>query len=79
MTELRIGPTSRAWLATVGIWSLEDLQDLGALAAWRKVEAAFPGRVNVDLLYALQAMLEGCTAHDLAPEVREDLRRQVGA
>ena len=31
MTDLRVGPTSQAWLATVGIWTLEDLQAIGAV------------------------------------------------
>lgn len=77
MTELRVGTTSWAWLATVGIWTLEDLQQVGALEAWRRVRAAFPGRVNLDLLYVLQATLLGCHWQDLSAEIREDLRRQA--
>lgn len=77
MTELRIGPISRAWLATVGIWTLEDLEGLGALEAWRRVRDTFPGRVSLNLLYALQGILMGCRWNDLPAEVREDLRRQA--
>jgi DNA transformation protein len=61
----------------VGIHTLEDLEALGAVEAWRKAKTAFPDRVSLNLLYALQGLLLGCAWNDLPPGERERLHRVV--
>lgn len=77
MTGLRLGPKSRQWLASTGIHSLEDLEALGALEAWRRAKVAHPREVSLNLLYALQGLLLGCAWNELPPAVREDLKKSA--
>lgn len=77
MTDLRLGPRSRAWLAATGVQTLEELAELGAPEAWRRAKAAFPKDVSLNLLYALQGLLMGCAWNELPPAVKEDLKKSV--
>lgn len=54
-----LGTVSRALLASVGIVSAADLRALGAVAAFRRVKAARPKRVSLNLLWALEGALSG--------------------
>lgn len=73
-----LGPKSRQWLAEVGIETLEDVEALGAIEAYLRVKAAFPDRVTLNMLYGLQAALMGLRWNQLPPEVKADLKKQVG-
>lgn len=79
MTWLRLGPRSHGWLRAVGIHTQEDLEAIGAVEAWRRLNATFPDQVNLDLLYALHGVLHGCCWSTLTHEVKETLRKEVGA
>jgi DNA transformation protein len=73
-----IGPKSAQWLEAVGIKTLEDLEDLGAVEAYRRVKAAFPGRVSLNLLWALQGALLDLPWNELPPEMKIKLQKEVG-
>lgn len=73
-----IGPKSAQWLEAVGIKTLEDLEDLGAAEAYKRVKAAFPGRVSLNLLWGLQGALLDLPWNELPPEMKEKLKREVG-
>jgi DNA transformation protein len=77
VTELRLGPKSRQWLASADIHSLVDLEALGALEAWRRAKAAHPREVSLNLLYALQGLMLGCAWNEIPPTVREDLKKSA--
>jgi hypothetical protein len=72
-----IGPRSAAWLRAVGVKTLDDLFDLGPVAAYRLVKEAFPERVSLNLLYALQGALLDLPWNELPPEMKAQLRRQA--
>ncbi len=72
-----IGPTSMQWLAAVGIHSEADLATIGAVEAYTRVRAAFPNRVSLNLLWALEGALLGLPWQEIPPEVKDELRRQV--
>ena len=74
---LNLGKVSRGWLDAVGIRSRAELERVGAVEAFRRVEAA-GFRPSVNLLYALHAALLDLHWTILPPKVREDLRRQAG-
>ena len=77
MTRLRnIGPTSARWLAEVGIETEADLEEVGAVEAYRRVRARQP-RASLNLLYALEGALLGLPWNGLPPEVTERLRREA--
>lgn len=73
-----LGPKSTAWLREAGIPSMVELQALGALEAYRRVQAIRRG-VSVLLLYALQGALLDCPWNDLPPGMKERLQREARA
>ena len=70
---LNIGPKSTQWLEAVGIRTEEDLEELGAVEAYRRVKAAFPGRVSLNLLWGLQGALLDLPWNELPPEMKDRL------
>ena len=66
-------------LDKVGISTVAELHAIGAVDAWRRIKFACPKRVSLVGLYAIEAALRGCPWTSLADEVKEDLRRSVGA
>ncbi|KAB7765842.1 TfoX/Sxy family protein [Xanthomonas maliensis] len=63
-----IGPKSAAWLRQVGVRSGEDLQALGAVAAFVKVRRA-GFKPSLNMLYALEGALQDCHWQEI-PEAR---------
>ncbi len=72
-----IGPTSAGWLRDVGIQTYDDLERLGSVRAFLLVDASRED-VSLNLLYALEGALRDVRWDRLPPDVRADLRRQVG-
>lgn len=74
-----IGPKSSEWLASVGIHTLDDVAQLGVVQAYKRVKAAYPHKVTLNMLWGLQAALLDlpCAARELPPDIREELRKQV--
>jgi len=78
LTSLKnIGPQSALWLAHVGIQHQADLEQIGAVEAYLRVKHAFPDRVSLNLLYALQALLLNVRWNELPAELKAELRAQV--
>ena len=63
-----IGPKSAAWLRQVGLRSLADLQQAGAVGAYMKVRRA-GFKPSLNLLYALEGALLDCHWQEI-PEAR---------
>ena len=74
-----MGPKSSAWLASVGIQTLDDVASLGVVETYRRVKAAHPDRVTLNLLWGLQAALLDLPWNELPPDIKEELRKQVEA
>lgn len=72
-----LGPASAGWLAAIGIRNRVDLAELGAVDAYLEARHAFPGRVTLNLLYALQGALLGIGWRDLPASLKESLLREV--
>lgn len=73
-----IGPKSREWLASVGVHSLREVAELGVVDTYRRLRAAYPEKVSLNLLYAMQAALLDLPWNELHPDIKKELRRQVG-
>lgn len=71
-----LGKISAMRLEAVGIRSRADLEDVGAVVAYRRVESLFPLETSVNLLWALEAALWDITWLDL-PESRKDELRAL--
>jgi hypothetical protein len=72
-----MGPKSREWLASVEIHSLDDVAKLGVVETYRRVKAAYPEKVSLNLLYGLQAALLDLPWNELPPDIKEELKKQV--
>jgi DNA transformation protein len=73
-----VGPKSAAWLRQVGVRTQEDLQALGAVAAFIKVKRA-GFKPSLNLLYALEGALLGCHWQQVPEERRGELLLEVDA
>ena len=71
-----IGPKSSAWLNEAEIYTLSDLEIVGPVEAYRRVEA-LGYRPSLNLLYAMQAAILDISWIELPPEMRQSLRQQV--
>lgn len=69
-----LAPRSEAWLIAVGIRCRADLEQVGAVIAYKLVEEH--GFAPI-LLYALEGALRDVHWNRLPPEVRSRLRREV--
>ena len=74
---LNIGAQSAHWLALVGILEVADLERIGVVAAYCRVKRAFPNRVTLNLLYALQGGLLNVILTELPSELKANLRAQM--
>ena len=75
MKKLR--PKSSEWLASVGIHSLDEVARLGVIETYKRVKAAYPDKVTLNLLWGLQAALLDIPWYELPPDIKEELKRQV--
>lgn len=72
-----LGPKSTEWLASVGVHSLDDVAKLGVVETYKRVKAAYPEKVTLNMLWGLQAALLGIRWDELPPDIKSELKRQV--
>jgi DNA transformation protein len=73
-----IGPKGMAWLRQTGVRSLEDLREVGALAAYVRVRRA-GFKPSLNLLYALEGAILDCHWQQIPDERRTELVTQAEA
>ncbi|MCE7921078.1 MAG: competence protein TfoX [Chloroflexi bacterium] len=72
-----LGPKSSEWLASIGVYSLEDVARLGVVETYKRVKAAYPEKVSLNMLYGLQAALMDIPFNHLPKDIREQLKREA--
>lgn len=72
-----MGPKSSEWLASVGIHTLDDVAELGVVETYKRVKAAYPEKVTLNMLWGLQAALLDLPGNELPPNIKEELMKQV--
>lgn len=78
MTPIKnMGPKSRVWLHEIGIDTLEDLEAIGAVEAYRRLKTARPTEVSLNALWGMQAALLNIHWNALTPEMKAELKSQV--
>jgi DNA transformation protein len=81
MTTLRslknVGPKTIGWMEDVGIRTIEDLEQLGAAAAYVRLKSAFPHKISLNALWGLQGALLGIRWNQLPETMKADLLAQV--
>ena len=75
---LNLGPQSRAWLAQVGIDSLEQLQAQDAIRVYVAIKARQP-KASLNLLYALVGAQQGVHWQEVARHQKMDLLMRLEA
>lgn len=80
VAQLRnLGPASARMLAEAGVTTLAELQQLGAVRAYRRVSQLQHGKASLNLLWALAAGLEDRDWRSLSRDERDSLRRELRA
>ena len=72
-----MGPKSREWLASIGVHTMDDVANLGVVETYKRVKAAYPEKVTLNMLWGLQAALLGIRWDELPPEIKSELKRQI--
>ena len=72
-----MGPKSSEWLAAVGIDTLDDVARLSVIETYKRVKAAYPDKVTLNMLWGLQAALLEIHWNELPRDIKEELRRRV--
>ena len=74
-----IGPTIAHTLNEIGIRTAEDLRSVGAVAAYQRICALYPGKTvpMCYYLYSLEGALRGQHWDTLGPKIKENLISQV--
>lgn len=74
---INIGPKSREWLASIGIHTMDDVVQIGTVETYKRVKAAYPEKVSLNLLDGLQAALLDLPWTERPPDIKEELKRQA--
>lgn len=74
---MNIGVKSATWLESVGIETEADLAELGVVEVYERIKAAYPEKVSLNLLWALQGALLGIPRQLLPEEMKEELHTQL--
>ena len=72
-----MGSRSSEWLASVGVYTLDDVAKLGVVETYKRVKVAYPEKVSLNMLWGLQAALLDLPWNELPPDIKSDLRKQV--
>lgn len=72
-----MGPKTSQWLLEIGIDSIEGLEALGAVEAFRRLRASRPHQVSLNALWALQGAILNIHWNALPPDMKDELRAQV--
>jgi hypothetical protein len=73
---LKIGPKTSQWFTAVGITTVEDLKAAGLIHVYKKVRnAGFP--VSLNLLWALEGILQDRPWFSFTPEEKEQLKQEL--
>ncbi|MFT3892721.1 MAG: TfoX/Sxy family protein [Anaerolineales bacterium] len=73
-----IGPRSSQWLVSIGIRTLDDVAKIGVVETYKRVKAAYPDKVTLNMLWGLQAALLDIPWNELPPAIKEQLKQQLG-
>lgn len=71
-----LGKISGAWLRSVGIVTQQQLRDFGAVVAFKIIRDRNP-RVNLNLLWAMAAGLEGRDWRELSAHEKDRLQVEL--
>ena len=71
-----LGSTSAQWLREIGVYTRDDLEQMGPVVAYRLVKQRRPS-ASLNLLWAMAAALTDQDCRELPPQDKERLRREA--
>ena len=78
MTAIKnMGPKSRVWLHEIGIDTLEELEAVGAVEAYRRLKIAHPAEATLNALWGMQAALLNIHWNALTDDMKAELKAQL--
>jgi len=79
LSELKnIGPKSKQWLNAIGVYSLKDLKDMGAVDCCRILKAqGYPASLN--LAYAIEGAIHDIHWTKIPTDVKQALKNALEA
>jgi DNA transformation protein and related proteins len=72
-----IGPTTTSWLETIGVKTLEDIEELGVIEVYQRLKLAYPEKVSLNALWALQGAVLNILWNQLPESMKEDLKQRL--
>jgi len=72
-----IGPKSRGWLAEIGIYTIQDLRNSGAVVAYKMLKERYPKKVSLNLLWGLEAAIRDMDWRELTEMDKEELMKKL--
>jgi len=70
---INIGAKTERLLNEVGIYTQQELQEIGPIEAWRQIKGLHPEQATLTYLYVLQGALLGTRWNTLPEEVVDEL------
>ena len=74
---INIGSKTERWLNEVGIYTKEQLQEIGPVETWKRIKRIHPEKARETLLYILQGALLNVPWSMLSEKLREELIAQA--
>lgn len=68
-----LGPANVRYLHEIGIYSLEELREMGSRRAWLNVRENIPN-LHCNFLYAFEGAIRGLCWFRLPPKLKRELR-----
>jgi DNA transformation protein and related proteins len=72
-----IGPKSRGWLAEIGIYTIQDLRQVGSIRAYKMLKERYPRKVSLNLLWGLEATIRDMDWRELTEIDKEALKKEL--
>jgi DNA transformation protein len=72
-----IGATTAKWLESIGVNSLEDIEELGVVEVYLRLKTLYPEQVSLNALWALQGAVLDIPWNQLPNELKEKLKQEL--
>ena len=74
-----IGKATEKWLNNIGVYTRQDLEDIGVTLIYKVLKFNYPSKITPNLLYALQGAVDDINWQELPEDVRDQLKLSAAA
>ena len=72
-----IGAKTATWLEAIGVKTLEDIEKLGVTEVYERLKLAYPEKVSLNALWALQGAVLDIPWNELPESMKENLKQRI--